>query len=96
MTNKNISNRVKAGIAFLNVVEPDWLKRIDLEKLDLSNSKTCILGEVYGNYYDGRDKLDLNEEIAEKLGFAEEENRPNYKSLTAAWKETLKPMIKKI
>ena len=106
-TNKELQNRIKAGIAFLNVVKPNWLKEIDLEKLDLSNGNTCIIGESFGNYEEGLNQLEINDIVAEKLGFCESTKdgdvdsslpslKPKYKALTAAWKKTLRPMLKKI
>lgn len=55
-----MAKRVDAGIAFLNVVRPGWVRKIDLDKLDLSSPKTCVIGEVLGDYYRGRSSLGLS------------------------------------
>lgn len=103
--NKKLLNRVKAGAAFLNVVKPNWLKRINLKKLDLASSSVCILGEVYGDYGEATEKLGLENEMAQKLGFVEttgegeisEEDYPQlipkYKALTNAWKNFIKRLL---
>lgn len=48
---------IRAGMAFLDAMRPQWRRRIDLEKLDLSEPDCCVLGEVYGDYFKGRDRL---------------------------------------
>lgn len=101
---KKLQNRVKAGIVFLDVAEPNWKKKIKLEELDLVNGNYCILGQIFGNYFKGKEKLGINNRIASELGFAEmnklehvssKELKPKYKALTAAWKKILKPMMKR-
>ena len=83
-----IEKRVEAGVAFLNVVKPNWLKKIDVEKLDLGNKKVCMLGELYGYYDDGISTLGLeNKTSATNLGFYG--SKRGYKVLTAAWKNKI-------
>jgi len=83
-----IEKRVEAGVAFLNVVKPNWLKKIDVEKLDLIDKKVCMLGELYGNYDDGLSQLGLkNGTSATNLGFYGSER--GYKVLTEVWKRKI-------
>jgi len=48
------------GPKLLNKVMSDWFNKIDLDKLDLSSSKNCILGQLYGSFWKGFEKLGLN------------------------------------
>ena len=54
--------RIEAGIAYLNVVKPDWLKKIDLEELDLADGNTCVIGEVFGDFWDYQDAKSVSKE----------------------------------
>ena len=91
-----LQKRIAAGIAFLNVVKPNWLKKIDIEQLDLSKSKTCMLGEVFGDYGEAIQELGLESDkdyAAQCLGFYEDDWN-KYKELTNAWKKALRPLLK--
>ena len=54
---ERLRKRVRAGMAFLDVTNPRWRRSINLDKLDLSDGECCVLGEVYGDYSDGRNAL---------------------------------------
>ena len=91
---KNVLKRVDAGVAFLNVVKPDWLKRIDVSKLDLGNAKVCILGELYNSYENGVLVLGLDDETSSiSLGFYDFDKR-QYEQLTQAWKNKITKLRK--
>ena len=52
---------VTAGIALLDKQGPEgWRNKIDVETLDLAYIDKCILGQVYGNYFDGLKVLDVD------------------------------------
>ncbi len=84
--------RIQAGIAFLNVMRPNWKKKIDLKKLDLGNPNVCMIGEVCGDYNDGRYELGLSDSQAETLGFQDNNTDDDYKTLTRAWKRALREL----
>jgi hypothetical protein len=54
-----IAERVAAGAEFLDRNEPGWVGRIDLDQLDISSPCRCILGQVFGDYYEATDNLEL-------------------------------------
>ena len=41
---------VRNGVKLLDKVEPGWEKKIDLTRLDLSSTRCCMLGQIYGEY----------------------------------------------
>jgi len=47
---KELEVKVQSGITWLNKEKPGWHKGIDLKILDLSDSNTCVCGQVFGNY----------------------------------------------
>jgi len=52
-----LQERVRAGAAWLDGVDPSWRERIDLGRLQLAECCECILGQLYGNYAGGLDAL---------------------------------------
>lgn len=95
---KELRKRVEAGAKFLDVVKPGWKKKIDLKKLDLQNSFTCVIGEVYGNFFEGTKELQIERDrnnLAEILGFDMPESESydaRFATLTRIWKNFLKPV----
>jgi hypothetical protein len=47
-----ISERVQAGATWLDEHRPGWVADIDLDRLLLSSPCRCVLGQLYGSYYD--------------------------------------------
>lgn len=46
-------NKVEAAADFLDKYGPaNWRSRIDIERLDMISTTECVLGQVYGDYYD--------------------------------------------
>lgn len=54
---KYIEQRVQRGIELLDKERPGWRSEIDLHKLDMGEYNICILGQLYGDYGKGADKL---------------------------------------
>ena len=48
---------VRRGVRLLDKMSPGWHLKIDLRKLDLAFIDKCVLGQVFGDYSDGCDKL---------------------------------------
>ncbi len=70
LTNEEMA--VQRGCALLDAKVPGWRERIDLEKFDLLVSCHCVLGQLYGEYSEGRKQMfawDSCREDAVKHGF---------------------------
>lgn len=86
---------VAAGIAYLNVIMPDWYKKINLETLHIASAEDCIVGQLYAHLggYGGRafwamygtDKGVYN--INTNLGFST--GNPS-DEITKEWKKQIK------
>lgn len=46
------AERVAAGAAWLDEHRPGWVDKIRITRLDLSSCTQCVLGQVYGHYFD--------------------------------------------
>lgn len=49
--------RAKIGATVLDVLRPGWASEIDLAKLRMSSCQECVLGQLYGDYWEGAEKL---------------------------------------
>lgn len=55
-----VADRVARGARRLDVAGPaNWIDRINVETLDIRTTGRCVLGQVYGEFIDGADVLDL-------------------------------------
>lgn len=44
------TERVQAGIAYLDEAIPQWRRLVNVAKLDLDNVQDCIMGQVFAEY----------------------------------------------
>ena len=64
-----IAGAVKKGIARLSRKRSTWFKTIDIETLDMDSPRRCILGQVFGNYFDGCRELGIEDKSDVQYGF---------------------------
>lgn len=56
-----VERRVQKGMELLDEQKPDWRESIHIESLNIGTIHTCVLGQVFGNYFRGKDVLNLND-----------------------------------
>lgn len=84
--------KVAAGIKFLDSkvssgkVPANWRDKIKLEDLDLASCGVCVLGQLFGDYSDGKYALDIDNYDTKDYGFNTDYD---FQQLTAAWKDAL-------
>jgi len=52
MTDLSIEQRVANGATWLDGRTPDWAILINPDALDIGDEHQCVLGQVFGNYFD--------------------------------------------
>lgn len=99
---EDIKLAVKRGAAWLDENDPEWVQKIQLETLKMSDSGQCILGQTRGHYAMAISKICGDEHFpwANEHGFnlSEEEldEKPigdiyrGYRKLDQAWTEYIK------
>ena len=88
----NAAEAATRGAELLDQRQPNWAKPglINLRLLDLNDSLTCVLGQLYGLYDDGLDALHVWGRACE-LGFcASPGNRHRWGELTEAWRAEIR------
>jgi len=61
-----MQDAVYQGAKLLDAEKPGWAKEVDLRKLDMRSTRTCVLGQVYGAYHFGTDQLQLESGVDEE------------------------------
>lgn len=84
-------SRVAAGATFLDDNGPaKWYEKIDTDKLDIQSSRNCILGQLYGEFFDGRNDLGLNDDDTGNMAFRfDGERGPARTAVNDAWREEI-------
>lgn len=79
---------VARGAALLDEKRPGWEKEINLNRLLMYEPCLCILGQLYGMYYQGRDRLGIAMHGGGAFGFYVDFDSPpglTYNLLTITW-----------
>jgi len=58
MSETDFKPMVAKGAELLDERRPGWAEDIDLELLDMTSGWHCVLGQLYGDYYDGLEHMD--------------------------------------
>lgn len=96
VTMSTIRRRVNRGVAFLNECVPGWKDKISVDRLNLHDPYNCVLGQLFGEYGKGVDKLNIDT-IKKRtlLGFTEASG-PDYTTfhprLTKVWKNKIRKL----
>lgn len=88
--------RISNGIKLLDKEfgRNKWLEKIDLKMLDLSDGEVCMVGQLFGSFWDSHfksknitiyDMEDSGEEYGFYLNSGEEGNNAEYDFLTNLW-----------
>ena len=83
---------VRSGISFLDFIygREKWVNKIDLDFLDLNNARSCILGQLEGNFWNAEPSFPLDREDSIAFGFiARKLGTSDFGALTARWKKAI-------
>lgn len=85
-----IDDRVLVGITVLDEKHPTWRDHVDVDIFDITSCYLCVLGQVYGDYFEGLRQLapdNRRMSWAAANGFTAYSNE--WDLLTEAWKRQL-------
>ena len=91
-TDRVLKARVERGAALLDAEQPGWAPRIDVSTLELESQGFCMLGQLYGNYHVGTDRLGIQ---GWRYGFIPTrknmftESDSDYPRLLPLWREAI-------
>jgi hypothetical protein len=54
-----INTNIVDAVTLLDEKYPEWWKKINVDKLNMGDYQNCILGQLYGSYCTGLDKLNV-------------------------------------
>ncbi len=55
-----LRERVAEGAAILDAEYPTWFEQIDRSTLNMGNTSLCVLGQVFGNFNEACERLDIS------------------------------------
>lgn len=93
--NKPVSDRVRDGIALLG----DRVSEIDIERLDIHSMTDCPLGQLFGNFGEGRREMCLGSDIGpaeygfDPYPYEMETNSNIWEDLRQEWKRQLRQLL---
>lgn len=76
---------IAKGVTWLDENYPNWESKIDLDRLKMSNSCRCILGQLFINFSDFFIGRNLPSSWAEEHGFDASKNTLDYSELQDKW-----------
>ena len=79
-----ILHRVQRGAKLLDKKMPGWEDKIHWQLWMWSNS-SCVLGQTFGNYFQGLQALGLPLDQAVELGFTQKEDGGTWSQRAASW-----------
>jgi hypothetical protein len=65
----SLQTRIRRGIKLLDAANPDWHYRVQPDNLRMQFTDECVLGQLYGDYDDGRGRLSLSDYQSYRHGF---------------------------
>lgn len=70
-TARILSKRIEKGVKFLDKVKgKNWIRNIDLKKLNLEDTNVCVCGQLFIDYWEAENKhFESNKDIAAIYGF---------------------------
>lgn len=80
---------IDKGIALLDAKVPEWCAKMQLAHLDLALGRSCVLGQVFGSYYDGLKALGVRN-WGEDEGFFVLMKDGAFSGLTRRWKQRIR------
>jgi hypothetical protein len=104
MTLEVAREKVAAGVAYLDdlPLADNWRARIDPVRFSLGSPQRCVLGQLFGNYYDATHDLGLSAAKQSHYGFMywgedhsnillheAREDKQSWVNLEAAWLEEI-------
>jgi hypothetical protein len=80
-----MDERVEAGAALLDERWQNWHNAIDLDTLNMGSERDCILGQLFGTYWKGKEVLNIM--TGADYGFdAVYDGYEEFPVLTEAWR----------
>lgn len=88
-----VASRVAAGAARLDADQPGWHRNVNVNTLDISSGSRCALGQTYGSYAQGVQRLGLTSGEASSLGFNTTGVHDNFAAITAEWRRLIEARL---
>lgn len=65
----DFTGQIAKGIDYLDSVNPNWRESVNPASLNMVNARSCVLGQVFGNYYEAVQGVRAAGKYPAALGF---------------------------
>lgn len=86
-----LQSRVRRGAKWLDKHYPGWEELVNPDKIDLGSPTMCVLGQIYGRFYDGLISLRIMNQYVQH-GYAGKDEI----GLTESWKREIRTRRKRV
>ena len=83
-----VEEAVSFGVAVLDEHAPGWADSVDADTLYMSDGDRCVLGQLFGGYEYGCDRLGLYDDTPTRCGFNVTGQKP-WQPLQDEWKRII-------
>lgn len=88
-----MEENVARGVALLDEKVPNWRERISAEDLEMSSTRSCILGQLFDHYFYGLEWMfpatNDNGQFESSILHGFTTDTGSFYKLTALWKDEL-------
>jgi len=95
---KQFTKRVKLGVKWLDENNKGWMKNIKISELDTQDRRTCMVGQVYGDFWEringgSEGKMTLRQSMGNGFNLSDKDDRQIYWDLlTKVWVDKIKKL----
>lgn len=87
---RGLMSVVKKSAKELDKIQPKWFRRVNIKNLKMHTSTSCILGQVFGGYWNAPQELGRMSCVGGVLLHPYYPMSRNEKSLVEAWRREVK------
>lgn len=89
-----MQSQVQKGARLLDDRYPRWYKKINRRFFNVSSTLTCMMGQLYGEFFHGLERLGISPAMASKYGFATTNSNAAYLRLNSLWIEEMDARVR--
>lgn len=57
----DLTEAIERGATRLDAAAPGWVAAIDIARLDVRSATDCVLGQIFGDYATGKERLGIKD-----------------------------------
>lgn len=87
MSEEELFENFERGVTLLDTVRPSWYRSVNPETLIMESTCLCVLGQLYGNFYEAEQELGLT--APWRYGFDGDADGHDFTRLNKLWRDEI-------